>query len=109
MTALETAPEAYDDEDASSLGSDDSGFRDSEGDTSTHFTGDTGKSDSSSEDIAKEGRATVLGSKLLVLFILGIAAAAVGWATFKNTSSQEEENFERQVSKRVKRPVDGCE
>ena len=102
MPALEEmAPEPYHDEhdDGSSLlGSDDSGFESASDDDTTRHTEMTRKTDSSSEDIGKEGRGTVLGSKMLVLVVLGIAAAAVGWTTFKQMNIQEKEDFERQVS-----------
>lgn len=99
---METAPEAYQDEhdeEGSYLGSDDSGFSHestSEDDDTTRHTDMTRKTDSSSEDIGAEGRSTVLGSKLLVLIVLGIAAAAVGYATYKNTTQQEANAFEEQ-------------
>ena len=98
---METAPEPYNDEDASSLGSDDSGYESrSDGDSTTRYTVETGKTDSSSEDIAKEGANTVLGSKLLVLLILAMATAAVGYATFDVTSKQEHQEFEQQVCRK---------
>ena len=95
---MEAAPEPYQDEDASWLGSDDSGYESrSEGDSTTRYTGESQKTDSSSEDIAKEGASAVLGSKLMVLLVLGCAAGAVGYATYNVTSRQEQEDFEKQV------------
>ena len=95
-----------DDEDgdgSSSVGSSD--FDSSSVVTSSQYT-DTNvsstnqnKSDSSSSDgIAKEFRAAVLGSKALVLFVLAVAAASVGYATYKSTSNAEEKVFKEQVS-----------
>lgn len=54
------------------------------------------KSESSSDHIASEGALAVLTSKVAVLFVLGLAALGVGYATFASTSSAEETTFEKQ-------------
>ena len=66
--------------------------------TSTNANSDVNKSESSSDGIAREGRAAVEGSKMLVLVVLAIAAASVGFATYKSTSAAEENTFKDSVS-----------
>lgn len=87
-------------DDGSSVGSSD--YQSSQSGTSSQFTdtntnANDNKSESSSDGISKEGRAAVLGSKMLVLFVLALAAASVGIATYMTTSKSEENIFKEQV------------
>ena len=92
---------SHDDED--SVGAPSSSDYSSYSGTSSQFTdtnpnSDVNKSDSSADGIAGEGRAAVMGSKALVLFVLAIATASVGYATYNSTSGAEENTFKDQVS-----------
>ncbi|CAB9527346.1 Receptor-type guanylate cyclase gcy [Seminavis robusta] len=69
-----------------------SGYSEETSRKSIRTTGDT----SSSDNISQEGKNAVVGSKLLVLLILAVAAAGVGYATFRSTAAQEQTVFETQ-------------
>ena len=84
-------------DEGSESGSSESGIDCSETTSRSQGTSKMENKTESSDGISTEGKRAVVWSKVLVLTILAIAAAGVGFATYKATTTQEQTVFETQV------------